>query len=334
MENRDNTKNMENRGRIKMSRAPLASCICSLSLIFLFSFETVAAVLLLPVEARADVLFPDDSYVAGWVKSGRVLRFEKSNLFDYIDGGAELFLEFGFVKLLVQRYKSANGKGDEEVAVEVYEMESPEAALGIYLMKSGNETPIKGIKARNSGDRYQFSVVKGNSFVQINNFGGNEKLIPVMVNLTQQTLASISKGRSVTLLNRLPKKGLVAGSGLIIRGPYALQPIFTFGKGDVLQLEGKVFGVVGDYVGRKGEVYTRILIFYPRPKAAQSALDYLANHLDTYLEVVSKWHRGFAFKDYRNKFGTVELKDDVMEIKVNLSQEPVQSGDKKSGAKR
>ena len=312
---------MENSLRIATSRLLLAGSICLPSLALLFCVGAVAVVFLLPVQARADVAFPEDNYVPGWVKSERVLRFEKSNLFDYIDGGAELFLEFGFDKLLVQRYKSANGKGDEEVAVEVYEMESPEAALGIYLTKSGKETPIKGIKARNSGDRYQFSVVKGSCFAQINNFGGDEKLIPVMVKLTQQTLASISKGHSVTLLNRLPKKGFVAGSGLIIRGPYALQPIFTFGKGDVLQLEGKVFGLVGDYVGRNGEVYTRILIFYPRPKAAQSALDYLANHLDRYLEVVSNWQRGFTFKDYRNKFGTVELKDDVMEIRIDLSEE-------------
>jgi hypothetical protein len=310
---------MENRVRIKISRALLVSFIRSLSLVLLFSFEA-SAVLLVPVEARADVAFPEDNYVPGWAKSGEALRFQQSNLFDYIDGGAELFFEFGFEKLLVQRYKNGNGKGDEEIALEVYEMESPEAALGIYVTKSGKETPVNSIKARNSGDRYQFSVVKGSCFVQINNFGGDEKLMPVMVKLTQQTLASIPKGHSVTLLNRLPKKGLVAGSGLIIRGPYALQPIFTFGQGDVLQLEGKVFGVVGDYVGRSGDVYTRIFIFYPQPRAALSAFSYLMSHLDPYLEVVSKWHRGLMFRDYRNKFGTVELKDDVMEIQIGLSE--------------
>ena len=325
---------MENRLRITTSRLLFARPICLPSLALLFCVKVVAVVLLLSVQAGAEVILPEDNSVAGWVKSERLLRFEKNNLFDYIDGGAELFLEFGFDKLLVQRYKSVGGKGDEEIAVEIYEMESPESALGIYLTKSGKETPIKAIKARNSGDRYQFSVVEGNCFIQINNFGGDENLIPVMVKLTQQTLVSIPKGHSVTLLNRLPKKNFVAGSGMIIRGPYAMEPIFTFGKGDVLQLGGKVFGVVGDYLGFDGEGYTEILIFYSRRNVALSAFNNLVSHLDPYLQVESKWQRGFTFRDYRNKFGIVELKGDVIEIEINLSGEPAQSTDKKGGVKR
>lgn len=298
-----------------MYRPLLVRSISFLFLVFVFSVEAA-------IGSKADLTFPEDNYVAGWVKSERTLRFEKSNLFDYIDGGAELFLEFGFEKLLVQRYKRdrEQGEGDEEIALEVYEMESPEAALGIYLNKCGKETPIKGVKARNSGDPYQFSVVKGNCFLQINNFGGDEKLMPVMVKLTQRALARIPKGHSVTLLKRLPKKGLVAGSGLIIRGPYALQPIFTFGRGDVLQLGGKVFGVAADYVGANGDVYTRILIFYPESKAALSALDNLVNNLDPYLEIQSRWQKGFTFEDYRSKFGIVELKDATMDIEINLQK--------------
>jgi hypothetical protein len=279
-----------------------------------------AIVFLLPVETVADVTFPESNHVAGWVKSEKALRFEKSNLFDYIDGGAELFLEFGFDKLLVQRYKRANGKSEEEISLEVYQMESPEAALGIYLTKCGKETPVKSIKYRNSGDRYQFSIVKGSCFIQTNSFSGDEKLMSVMVRLTQQTLASVPRGHPVTLLNRLPREGLVAGSGLIIRGPYALQQVYTFGKGDVLKLGGKIFGVAGDYVKDNGDVYTRILVFYPEPKDGLSAFDNLSKNLDSYLEVIGKWQGGFAFKDHRNKFGVVELKGDVMEIRIGLSE--------------
>jgi len=144
---------MENRLRITTSRLLFARSICLPSLALLFCVGVVAVVLLLSVQAGAEVVLPEDNSVAGWVKSERLLRFEKNNLFDYIDGGAELFLEFGFDKLLVQRYKRVGGKGDEEIAVEIYEMESPESALGIYLIKTGKETPIKAIKSRNSRHR-------------------------------------------------------------------------------------------------------------------------------------------------------------------------------------
>jgi len=274
------------------------------------------------VAARADLSFPEDNHAPGWVKSERAFRFEKSNLYDYIDGGAELFLEFGFDRLLVQRYKRVDAKREDEIALEVYAMESSEAALGIYLTKCGKETPIRGIKARNTGDRYQFCIVKGDCFIQVNNFSGDETLLHVMVKLAQRTLATIPKGHPVKLLNRLPKKDLVAGSGLIIRGPYALQPIFTFGRGDVLQLGGRVFGVTGDYVGASGDIYTRIFIFYPESKAALAAFENLVNNLDPYLEIIRRWERGFSFKDYRDKFGIVELKGDVMRIEINLPEKP------------
>ncbi|KPJ61088.1 MAG: hypothetical protein AMJ46_03760 [Latescibacteria bacterium DG_63] len=276
-----------------------------------------------------------DDFAPGWSISGRALRFAKSNLYDYIDGGAELFLEFGFEDLTVYRYE----RGEEELTLEMYRLESPEAALGIYLMKCGDETPIKGVGARNSGDRYQFNVLKGNYFVQVNSFEGSDSLIPVMVALTQRALQGIPEGDSVKLFSHLPGEGLVDGSELIVRGPYALQPIFTFGKGDVLQLKGQVFGVVGDYAlensraeesaGQAADVYTRIVIPYPDGKTALSAYENLVENLDPHLNVLDESENGFTFRDYRYKFGAVELRGATLELKVNLPERPTRSSEMK-----
>src|SRR4030066_305738 len=111
--------------------------------------------------------------------SGGGSSLRGGNLFDYIDGGAEIFLEFGFDRLLVQDYR----KEDSEIGLELFQMESPESALGIYLMKCGAETPIDGVPARNSGDKTQFTILKGATFVHINNPDGRESLLPMMVDL-------------------------------------------------------------------------------------------------------------------------------------------------------
>jgi hypothetical protein len=260
--------------------------------------------------------------------SGRALRFAASNLYDYIDGGAELFLEFGFEELSVYAYR----RDEEEVTLEMYRMSNSEAALGIYLMRCGDETPIPGVRARNSGDRFQFSVLKGSHFIQVNSFEGKESLIPVMVALTQRALQGIPEGDSVTLLSRLPQAGLVPASELIVRGPYALQPVFTFGKGDVLQLGGEVFGLVGDYflegassedsVAQAGDTYTRIVIPYPDGKTSLSAYRNLTENLDAHLVVLQECHNGFTFRDYREKFGAARIDGTVLELTVNLPKEP------------
>ena len=270
-------------------------------------------------QISADIVLPKNHFIPGWTKSGKMRRFIKDDLYNYINGGAVLFQEFGFEELLLQRYR----KSDEEITLELYRMENPESALGIYLMKCGKETPIEGIPVRNSGSRFQFTIVKGSCFIQINNFRGNKTLIPVMVAMTQNVVASIPETDPVRLLDVLPEENLVSGSGMIIRGPYGLEPIFTFGEGDILQLGGNVYGAVGDYTDSRGKIFTRIIIMYPHGEAVTSAYENLHANLDSYITISKKWARGFTFKDYQDKFGIVEIKDRTMEIKVNLSEKPI-----------
>jgi len=267
----------------------------------------------------AGIDLPNNNFVPGWVKSDSLLRFPKDDLFNHINGGAELFHEFGFTDLLVQNYK--NDKN--EIVLEVYQMENPGAALGIYLMKCGKETPVQGIASRNSGNKYQITIVKGNYFVQINSFSGDEKLIPVLVTLAQRTLLNIPEQQEVQLLNNLPKPNFVSGSGLIFRGPYGLQAIFTFGDGDVLQLKGKTFGVVGNYLDKNKSEYTKILILYDDNNSAKSAFDNLVANLDPYLKIINQTASGIIFKDYKNKFGIARLQNNKLQINIHLKEKPL-----------
>lgn len=63
---------------------------------------------------------------------GRITRtetYQGRSLSGYMNGGAELFHEYGFVALSVQDVAVA---GAGEITVEVFRMSSPRAALGIY----------------------------------------------------------------------------------------------------------------------------------------------------------------------------------------------------------
>lgn len=264
------------------------------------------------------VVFPDDGFLPGWEKIDAVQRFSEQNLYGYIDGGAELFLEFGFKELLLQRY----GEREREVALEVYVMENAAAALGIYLMRCGEETPISGIDTRNSGDRYQFNICKNNCYLLVNNFSGDSALLPVMTVLAQRTLMSVSDGEPVTLFTYLPDDGLIAGSERLIRGPYGLQPIFTLGEGDVLQLGGKIFAVVGDYRLADTSTYTCLVVSHPDSMRAAAALAYLIQHFDPYHTILDRRDNGFSFRDFAGKFGSVAVQDSVLSIHINLPRQP------------
>ncbi|MBU1701268.1 MAG: hypothetical protein KJ970_11605 [Candidatus Eisenbacteria bacterium] len=279
----------------------------------------IVCLLLLSIPLQAELTLPGDGFSGGWVRSGEPMHFVGLNLFDHIDGGAELFHEFGFKELIVQEYV----KGEEEIDLEVYQMDGPAPALGLYLMKCGRETPTEGLSVRHSANKYQFTIVKNASYIQVNSFSGDTTLIPVMVALSKQVLESIPEGEPVTLFELLPSENLIDGSARLIRGQYGLQPIFTLGSGDILKLGGKIFGVVGGYSLNEENAYTQIIIPYPSKEEAAAAFVNLAENLDSYLTMQAKNDAGFIFKDHKERFGIVKIDKDLLTIKVNLPEKPV-----------
>ncbi len=282
----------------------------------------LAAAMTVVASAFADnVALIPDQFAPGWVKNEAMLRFVKNDLYGHIDGGAELFHELGFDELLMQRYT----RGEQELSLEIYVMSSTESALGIYLTMCGKEEPNPAIKTRHTANRTQFTFLKSNYFIQINNIYGDSAIVPDMVLLANRVIDKIPVGKSVTLFNILPKedaRDLVAGSELLVRGQYGLQPIFTFGPGDILMLNGEVFGVVADYANSAGVTWTRLIIDYPDTTRAKAAFDNLVAKLDNTLVVQNRSSGRFSFKDYQSEYGSAVLTSKLLDIHLHLPRDP------------
>lgn len=67
--------------------------------------------------------------VGEWKIAGPPRYFGPNNLWDLIDGGAEIYVEFGLVKMVTADYKSV-ARPTQTVTVEVYDMGSPNGAFG------------------------------------------------------------------------------------------------------------------------------------------------------------------------------------------------------------
>ena len=286
------------------------------------SIAVLAVAMFVVASAFADnaALIPDE-FVPGWAKSEGMLRFVKNDLYGHINGGAELFHEFGFDELLVQRYT----KGEQELSLEIYVMSSTESALGIYLTMCGKEKPNPAIKTRHTANRTQFTLLKNNYFIQINNFYGDSAIVPDMVMLANRVIDKIPVGKPVTLFDILPKedaKDLVAGSELLVRGQYGLQPIFTFGRGDILMLNGEVFGVIADYTNSSGATWTRLIIDYPDTSRAKAAFDNLVAKLDKTLVIQNSSASRLSFKDYQSEYGSAVLTGKLLDIHLHLPRDP------------
>ncbi len=258
---------------------------------------------------------PEPAFAAGWLKAGPLRTFTGQDLFNQIDGGAELFLEFGFARLRLQAY----ARGQAELTLNAYEMESSASALGVYLMKMGKETPFAEIAARNSSEEAQLTIVKGRYFVQVDNLGDVRASKAQAVALANAFLAGVADESGGTPLGLLPAVDKVPGSERLIRGPYALQPYFTFGEGDIFSLGGRIFGALAEYRPGGGASYTRLIIPYPNPEAADAALAYLKANLDPYLKITDDRPDGMDFIDFQAKKGSVARTGAVLDIRFRFT---------------
>ena len=255
----------------------------------------------------------------GWVSVAPPRRFVGADLFNHIDGAAEVFLELGFRRVLVQGYD----RDGTTLDLQVFEMQDATAARAMFLRLRGKGVAVPGVTGRNVGNPYQITAQQSRFFVQVNNPTGNEGDTPAMAELANRTLQSLPADEKVSILAVLPEEGKVPGSEAIVRGPYTLQSICTLGEGDILQMNGQVFGVAADYETKADGRFTRLIIPYPDANAARAAFANLRSHLDPELRPVRHNERSIVFQDYRNQFGDAVLRENTIDIRVGLSNDPM-----------
>jgi len=258
-------------------------------------------------------LLPADGAVGGFKKSAPMKVFTSADLYGYIDGGAEAFLEIGFEQLTVQRYRD----GANEIAIEIYRMTDATAARGIYLARCGKETPDPSIRERHTAGRHQVLLQRDRYYLLVNNTAGGAINAANLPKAAQSVASRMPADGPVTALALLPKAGLVAGSARLFRGPVGLQAIYTLGDGDILQLDGKLTAAAGDYTD-----HTLIVAEYPTPTAAAAALANVKAKLDSYLKPTSSTAARLVFEDYDKQFGVITVAGTRLEARVHIARPP------------
>ncbi len=120
-----------------------------------------------PVKPDAVSLLPGQYFRAGWRRQEHtVTLYGPANLYDYINGAAEMFHGHGFKRLATATYVRKKDE-NEVLTVDIYEMGSPLDAYGIYsrYRDPEGEFPEIGAAACLSGNTLVFC--KESYFVQL-----------------------------------------------------------------------------------------------------------------------------------------------------------------------
>ena len=100
------------------------------------------------------------------ISFGTVAReqsFQGRGLYGYIDGGAEVYQEYGFVRLTVTDIECA----EEKLSIELYEMKNPLAAFGIFSINRAQCAAIDSLFRFSCVDPYQLQGVQGQIYFRI-----------------------------------------------------------------------------------------------------------------------------------------------------------------------
>lgn len=160
--------------------------------------------------------------VPGWVISGTPRTFPKEGLYGYIDGGAEIFLQYGFRNLTVFEFspdKTAAPK--KTITLEIYRMDSPLAAFGIFsTRREGGEPVSPGIKTAHWIGREQTNLVKGDLYFNILAAGCTQAEVEEFAVALDRQIPGGGAALPRTF-SCVPEFNLVPGSERYICGPLA-----------------------------------------------------------------------------------------------------------------
>jgi hypothetical protein len=260
---------------------------------------------------------PADEVVPGWTRAEPARVYSGPELYELIDGGAEILFEHGFERVTVQKY----ALGPDEIVVDLYAMRDAAAALGIYLGRCGDETPAPGLDLRHTAGRHELLAVQGRFYVVVENLSGRAERAADLVAFARALAPRLPEAEPVPVLDLLPTNGRVPGSERLIRGPLALESFIQLGEGDILQLGGRVTAAAAGYQGPAGR-FTLVVVPYADSATARRAFAHVQTHLDREIRPLSRTASRLVFRDYSGTYGEVLLDGARIELRLGLAERP------------
>ena len=165
------------------------------------------AVIPAQVKERLERLLPEPSEV-GAAQTGQQ-KFFSSDLYQYIDGGADVYLDYGLVALLHQEYKASG----TEITLDIYDMGAPANAFGIYAAESAPDYHFLPIGAEGYGTNEILNFFQDEFYVKLSAFSDKEKTGPVLERFARAVSGRIgSAARMPEFLSLFPPQNLVSHS--------------------------------------------------------------------------------------------------------------------------
>ena len=149
-----------------------------------------------------DFKFPE---LTGWKQSEEIQTFSPKNLFEYIDGAADLYLSYDFQELKVAEYRNEK---KASVLIEVYEHKNPTQAFGIYSEERLSDAHFLDVGAQGYSEQDVLNFLTGNHYVKMSSDKTGPEGQEVLFVFAKQMVRNLGeKGSLPPILSSFPEEG-------------------------------------------------------------------------------------------------------------------------------
>jgi hypothetical protein len=216
-------------------------------------------------------LLPLDREAGDWVRESDLQEFKGDDLYLHIDGGAEIYLEYGFRSVVIQDYGSPESAG---ISLEIFEMSGPESAYGMYSFKTTGRGEVLDLGGGGELESYYLNFWKGPYLVTVTGFDEDVRTRKGLVAIAEAVEAKIKvSGEKPPLAKAFLAMGFEPGKIRYIKGFLGLASVYSFETARGLDFQDGARAETGD-----GNLL--VALSYGSAAAAERAFAELRDYVD------------------------------------------------------
>ena len=202
-------------------------------------------------------LFPPANVIEPWQYREDPKTYNDQTLYEYIDGAADLYIEFGF-QLLITRELYWQ---DHSIMIEMYRMSDSTSSWGIFSsFKNPQSENLEDFKFAYSTP-YSLSFVAGNYYVAIQSGESSEEIQSMMRKVGKSINSKmVTEAPPIDILFKcFPKTNMVPGSFGIAYGSLALNKVHFFSSENILKVSKDAPALFASYQDNKKPIRVMII---------------------------------------------------------------------------
>ena len=254
------------------------------------------------------LLLPEE--VDGWRASHKDGLYGRDNLYDYINGGAELYLSFGFKRVINRTYERPN---QPDIVVDLFDMGTSKNAYGVF---SHSMETVE--RAYGQGSQYSEGLLlfwKDRYYLSIMSYPETPESKKALLTLGKKIETAIKgNGPLPDILDLLPQDFLIPASIRYFRHYAWLNSHYFIADSNILQINDSTEGLLAKYKDGE-EKFLLLLVEYKNSEDAHAAH---ANFVKHYLPEL-KQKKTVQIED--GTWTACQLKENLIIIVLNVSEE-------------